>query len=159
MAYVQLDNPEIIDLASIQKIISVLNDHSDYLNVLVTKFGADIIPDWLADEYDSTFDLASNMIAFGKRKINPGSANEEEYNGKTYYYKEVQYGNGVSFSAKPNVIVSHDNTGGSIGGQLDIIVSTHNITPTGFTIRAHRPSGTQQIENDIDINFVAIGAR
>lgn len=157
MSYVQLDNPEIIDLASIQKIISVLNDHSDYLNVLVNKFGADIIPDWLADDFDSTFDLASTMIAFGKRKITPDDDSTSGAN--TYYSKQVNYGSGVTFSAKPIVVVSHDNSDGSVGGQLDPIISTHNVTPTGFAIRVFRPGENDQISNNIEVNFVAIGPR
>ena len=37
MSYVKISDPAIIDLAGIQQIISVVNQHSDYLNVLINK--------------------------------------------------------------------------------------------------------------------------
>ena len=39
MAYVKISDPAIIDLAGIQQIINIVNQHSDYLNVLINKLG------------------------------------------------------------------------------------------------------------------------
>jgi hypothetical protein len=159
MAYVKIDNPEIIDMASIQKIIDVINDHSDYLNVLVNRFGADYIPDWLADDLQSDFDLATSNIVFGKVKLDPSETDHVgDSNGNTYYRTTFPFETGVTFSQIPRVIVSHDNTDGTIGGQLDIVVSTHNVTTTGFTVRAYKPDGSAATA-PIIVNFIAIGPR
>lgn len=159
MAYVKIDNPEIIDMASIQKIIDVINDHSDYLNVLVNRFGADYIPDWLADDIQSDFDLATSNIVFGKIKLNPDNEDHVgDSNGDPYYRRTYNFETGVIFSKAPRVIVSHDNTDGTIGGQLDIVVSTHNVTTTGFTVRACKPDGSAA-SAPIIVNFIAIGPR
>lgn len=159
MAYVQIENPEIIDLSSIQKIINVLNDHSDYLNVLVSKFGANYIPDWLANDVQSNFDIATTNIVFGKAIIEPGSPYEQGSGNGTYYIAALDFETGVTFSEPPIVIVSHDNSDGQVGGQLDMIVSTHNISTTGFTARMVRSGTTKTINNDVHINYIAIGPR
>lgn len=160
MAYVKIDNPEIIDLAGIQAIINVINDHSDYLNVLVNKFGADYVPDWLADDNQANFDIATTNIVFGQVKIKPTSAFDEiNSDGDKYYAAAYDFETGVSFSKTPKVIVSHDNSDGSAGGQLDIIVSTHNVSTSGFTVRVFKPSGDGEISNNVIVNFIAIGPR
>lgn len=162
MAYIQIENPEIIDLASIQKIINVVNDHSDYLNALVNKFGADYVPDWLADDNQANFDVATTNIVHGKVTFRAADLDDYEEingNGDTYYAKAKTFDTGVTFSEIPRVIVSHDNSDGSVGGQLDLIVSTHNVTTSGFVIRVFKPSGNQKITNKLVINYIAIGKR
>lgn len=158
MAYIQIDNPEIIDLASIQKIINVVNDHSDYLNVLVNKFGADYLPDWLAANNQANFDIATTNIVHGQETVTPDD-DAEGSGGVTYYSKAIDFETGVSFSQKPRVFVSHDNSDGVVGGQLDLIVSTHNISANGFTIRVFRPGDNQEITNNVVVNYIAIGPR
>ena len=161
MSYVQIENPEIIDLASIQKIINVLNDQSDYLNVLVNKFGADYVPDIFANSVQGNFDIATSLIVFGKTIIKPNNNNFLRTNadGATYYFVDEPFQTGVSFSEPPRVLVSHDNTGGASGGQLDIVVSTHGVTTSGFTARAFRTGTSKAIGNDIEIFYIAIGPR
>jgi hypothetical protein len=160
MSYVQIENPEIIDLASIQKIINVLNDHSDYLNVLVNAFGADFVPDFFASSVQGNFNIGSSLIVYGKTTIKPNNDFQRQNNDNlTYYAVEEPFATGVSFARPPRVLVSHDNTGGSAGGQLDIVVSTYNITTSSFTARAFRTGPNKNIGNDIDILYIAIGER
>lgn len=157
MAYVKISDQSIVDLSTIQQIINVINDHSDYLNVLVNKFGANYVPDWLQDDVQSNFDLSRNNIVFGKAKITPSTFTT--YNNKKYYYAQASFQTGVSFAEPPIVIVSHDNSDGVQGGQLDIAVSTHGITTTGFTARAHRVGTDPNITNNIILNYIAIGEK
>lgn len=159
MSYVKISDPSIIDLSGIQQIISVVNQHSDYLNILINRFGAIVTPDWSAENIQSLFDVSTTNIAFGKAIIEPGSPYQQGSGGSTYYVATVDFESGVTFSQVPLVLVSHDNSDGQVGGQLDIIPSTHDISTTGFTARIFRSGTNKLITNDIHINYIAIGRR
>lgn len=163
MSYVKISDPAIIDLAGIQQIISVVNQHSDYLNVLINRFGTIVTPDWTAADAQGIYDPATHNIAFGKATI---EADEENINtvpsnNKVFYEKSFEY-NGITFSEKPYVTLSLDNSFGSLSGQLDIMLSLHNVTTGGFVVRAARSgfyNNKQTIDNKIQINWIAIGPR
>lgn len=159
MSYIKISDPSIIDLSGIQQIISVVNQHSDYLNILINRFGAVVTPDWSAENVQSLFDVSTTNIAFGKAIIKPGSPYQQGSGGSTYYVATVDFESGVTFSQVPLVLVSHDNSDGQVGGQLDIIPSTHDISTTGFTARIVRAGTTKVISNNIEINYIAIGRR
>jgi hypothetical protein len=159
MSYVQIENPEIIDLASIQKIINVLNDHSDYLNVLVNAFGADYVPDFTASDTQNNFNLGSSLMIFGRTVINPDDHEKQNTNNLVYYSKQEPFSTGVSFAEPPRVLVSHDNTEGAAGRQLDVVLSTNNVTTSGFTVRAFRTGTAKQITNNVEVFYIAIGER
>lgn len=161
MSYVKISDPAIMDLAGIQQIISVVNQHSDLLNVLTNRFGTILTPDWDGDTTEGLFDVASTNIAFGKETIYDDD--DVEVGGKTIYVKTFTFGEGVTFSKKPYITLTLDNTGGSQNNQADIIVSLHGVTTSGFTIRALRSgfysNGKQTIDNSIRVNWIAIGPR
>ena len=158
MAYVKISDPAIMDLSGIQQIINVVNQHSDYLNALVNKFGANYIPDWTADNVQANFDIATTNIIYGKVTITP----DDDYvtsGGTPYYYKTFTFDTGISFSEIPNVSLTHNNTDGIVGGQLDIIVSLHNCSTTGFTARVFRSGSNKLVTSNVEINFIAVGRR
>lgn len=160
MAYVKISDPAIIDLAGIQQIINVVNQHSDYLNVLINKLGINNIPNWDGDDYDALNDLATTTIAYGKRKIRDNDEDETP-GGKKFYARSVTFGSGVSFSQPPRIVASVDNSEHNANTQLDFIVSVHDVSTSGFTIRLMRAGaqGTQILDTDILVNWVAIGPR
>jgi len=162
MAYVKISDPAIMDLSGIQQIINVVNQHSDYLNALVNRFGANYIPDWTQPDVQSNFDIATSNIIYGKVTITP----DDDYvtsNSRTYYYKPVLFDTGISFSEIPNVVVTNNNIDNSISGHLDIIPSIHNCSTTGFTARIFRSgiktNNKDLITDDVELNFIAVGRR
>lgn len=161
MSYVKVSDPAIIDLAGIQQIISVVNQHSDYLNVLINRFGTIVSPDYGAASTQGIYDAATTQIAFGKAEITSSDTGTTT-NGKTYYTQDFTYGPGITFSASPLITLALDNSQGAAGGQLDFILSLHNVTTTGFDIRAVRSgfyNNKQTLDNSIQVNWIAIGPR
>ena len=160
MAYVKISDPAIIDLAGIQQIISVVNQHSDYLNVLINRIGIAASPDWDADDTDAINDLATTTITFGKRKIRDNDENTTP-SGKKFYARSVTFGEGVSFSKPPRIVATVDNSERSYNTQLDFIVSVHDVTTDGFTIRLMRAGAQNKevLDEDILVNWIAIGPR
>ena len=161
MAYVKISDPAIMDLAGIQQIINVVNQHSDYLNVLINKLGINNVPSWDADDFDALNDLASTTIAYGKRKIRSTDDETASGNSKKFYARSVTFGSGVSFSQPPRIIATVDNSEHGANTQLDFIVSVHDVTTGGFTIRIMRSGaqGVQTLASDILVNWLDIGPR
>lgn len=166
MSYVKISDPAIIDLAGVQQIINVVNQHSDYLNALINRFGNVVIPDWEGDETKGVYDPATCALAFGKATVTPTSQNDEQTpGGKTFYNVNVTFDN-VTFSQKPFVYLTLDNSDGTYNTQLDFILSAYNVSTNQFTLRAMRAgvfsSGGQPkytIDNNIKVNWMAIGPR
>jgi len=161
MSYVKISDPAILDLAGIQQIISVVNDHSDLLNALINRFGSVVTPNWSAENNQGVYDPSTHVLAFGKATIEANEENTETVGSKTYYKKDFSFNN-ISFSSKPYITLSLDNSFGNAGNQLDIILSVYNVSTTGFDIRAVRSgfyAGKQTIENKIQVNWIAIGPR
>jgi hypothetical protein len=161
MAYVKISDPAIIDLAGVQQIINVVNQHSDYLNVLINKLGVAYTPDWTdGDEVDAVNDLATTTIKYGKRKIRDDDEDTTP-NGKKFYARSVTFSAGTSFSQPPFVVATVDNSDHASNTQLDFVVSVHDVTTGGFTIRLMRAGaqGTQVLDEDILVKWIAIGPR
>lgn len=162
MSYVKISDTSIMDLAGIQQIINVVNQHSDYLNALVNRFGADYIPDWTQPDVQANFDIANSNIVYGKIRITP----DDDYvtsNSRTYYRKNVTFSTGISFSETPIILLTPNNSDGSVDTELDIISSLHNCSTTGFTARFWRggikSSNKDLITSNVEINWIAIGRR
>lgn len=161
MSYVKISDPAIIDLAGVQQIISVVNQHSDLLNTLINRFGTIITPDYEAEDTQGIYDPASHNIAFGKEQIRTVDSDTTP-GDKTYYYRLVQFGAGVTFSSPPYITLAVDNSQGSLSGQLDMMVSVTDVTTTDFTIRVARSgfyNNKQTIDNQVQVNWIAIGPR
>lgn len=161
MSYVKISDPAIIDLAGIQQIISVVNQHSDLLNVLINRFGTVVTPDWNAEAAQAVYDPATHNLAFGKVAIKSADSDETP-GGKTYYYKLIPFGSGITFASAPYITLALDNSQGQISGQLDFMLSVTDVTTTDFTIRAARSgfyNNKQTIDNEIQVNWIAVGPR
>lgn len=161
MSYVKISDPAIIDLSGIQQIISVVNQHSDLLDALINRFGTVITPNWNDEEVEGIYDPSAHNIAFGRVTIPANDDNKETVGTKPYYRKTFDY-NDVTFSAKPIVLVSLDNSFGDQDNQLDIMLSVYNVTTSQFMVRAARSgfyNNKLTIDNKIQLNWVAIGPR
>jgi hypothetical protein len=161
MSYIKISDPAIIDLAGVQQIINVVNQHSDYLNGLINRFGPETTPDWEGDSTESQFDAATASITYGKITIKSND-NDTTPGGKTYYKQAVTFGSGITFSKPPFITLTLDNSGGSESGQMDFILSVHNVSTSGFTIRAIRSgfyNNKETIDNNIRVNYIATGPR
>ena len=163
MSYVKISDPAIIDLAGIQQIISVVNQHSDYLNVLINKLGVINNPDWSADDLSAINDLASTTIAYGKIKVKDIEANRYTTSGGKRFYavSNIPFGTGVSFSQPPRIVATIDNIGHALNNRLDFIPSVHGVTTTSFTMRIMRAGSESnlQLTDDVSVNWIAIGPR
>jgi hypothetical protein len=164
MSYVKISDPAIMDLAGVQQIISVVNQHSDYLNILINRFGTILSPDWEGESTQNIFNVTTSNIAYGKETIK-STDNDTTPGGKTFYKIDVDY-NGATFTQKPFIVLTLDNSEGSENTQSDFILSVYAVTTTGFTIRAIRSglfsSGGEPkytIDNNIKVNWIAIGPK
>lgn len=160
MAYVKISDPAIMDLAGIQQIINVVNQHSDYLNVLINKLGINDIPNWDDEDWAAINDAANTTIAFGQQRLT-NTDNQDEVNGKKFYYKVVPDYGSASFSKPPRVVATIDNTGKAANAQLDLIVTVDDVTTEGFVLRIMR-AGTQAkqtLDGSVRVNWIAIGPR
>jgi hypothetical protein len=160
MSYVKISDPAIMDLAGMQQIINVINQHSDYLNVLINRFGTVITPTWDEKAAQQIYDPATSVIAYGKTPIESDDDNEVGAN-KTFYDQSVTF-DGVTFSQVPHIVATLDNSQGSLSGQLDFMISVHGATTSGFTLRAMRAgvfNDKWTIDNEIRVNWIAIGPR
>ena len=101
MAYVKISDPAIVDLGAIQQIISVVNNHTEYLNALVNKFGATNTPDFNLRDVQGNFDIATSNVIYGKVTITPDDEGTTS-GGIKYYFKEVTFDTGLSFASIPN---------------------------------------------------------
>lgn len=161
MSYIKISDASIMDLAGIQQIINVVNQHSDYLNALINRFGVVTVPDWEGDVTEGQLDPASHSVAFGKTTIT-STDDDTTPGGKTYYKQYVTFESGVVFAQKPFIVLTLDNSTGSEHAQADFILSLHGVSTTGFTIRAIRTGfygGKLTIDNNIKVNWVAVGPR
>ena len=160
MSYVKISDPAIMDLAGIQQIISVVNQHSDYLNVLINRFGTIISPDYDGATTKGLYDVASTNIAFGKETVT--NDNKVTVDGKDIYLATVTFDEDITFSKKPFIILTLDNTGGAQKNQADIVLSVYGVTTSEFTIRALRSGFYNEkytIDNSVKVNWIAIGPR
>jgi hypothetical protein len=163
MSYIKVSDPAIMDLAGMHQIINVVNQHSDYLNVLINKFGNNYQPVWVDDNVVATHDIATQQIIYGKATITATSKTDSSiYNsGGKFYYKTVSFVNGVTFSSPPFIIATVNVPGSGTSTQnADFIVTTYSTTNSGFGLRAKRSGSTATYDgSSIVINWVAIGPR
>ena len=163
MSYIKISDPAIMDLAGMHQIINVVNQHSDYLNVLINKFGTNSNPVWVDDNVAATHDIATQQIIYGKATISATSKTDSSIYNSTAkcYFKTVSFASGVTFSSPPFVIASLADPGTSFSGNnADAIISTYHITNSGFGVRVKRAGTTATYDgSSLVINWVAIGPR
>lgn len=154
MPYVKIPDPNIIDLAAWNEVITVVNQHSDSIAALTNDFGINYDPEWDGDNYSVQYDATSQKIIYGRALLKPSAAN----NGKIWH-EAVTF---VSpFSATP-VVTATILTGNAINTSTknaDAICAVYQINQNGFNYRINRPSTDSQLTENIWVNWIAVGPR
>lgn len=163
MAYVQISDPAIIDLAAWHQVINVVNQHSDSIAALSNNFGMSWSANYDDDNWSSPFDFGSCMIEFGRVKILASQIQAETLNGiEVGYAEEVVNFNSGSFSNNP-VITATVYTGASSGykDSTDINISIKTLGPDSFTVTAvfAGQQDPQDTPKAFYINWIAIGPK
>ena len=151
MSYVKIADPAILDIAAWHQLIQVVNQHSDTINSITNTFGSSLSTSSTdGDNWNSTFDLGSQIIQFGRAKL-------AETTSET-----VQFA--LSFSDKPVVIAQYRT---DIESRRDFVVTTANTDISSFDLHIRKPAQSGGVsEPPIDptgktfyIDWIAIGPK
>lgn len=124
MSYVKISNPSIIDIAAWHQLIQVVNQHSDAIASITNNFGSSLsITGTDGDDWRSTFDLGTQMIHFGRAKL-------DNITSDTIAFP-------ISFSAKPVVIAQYRT---DIEARRDFVVTTANTYTNSFDVHIRKPA-------------------
>jgi hypothetical protein len=155
MPYVKISDPAIIDLASFQQIVQVVNQHSDSISAFTNDYGITWTPNYTNDDWASAFDLSTQSIQFGRAKLNTTDSNSSGI-----WYESIAFT--IPFSATP-IVTATVNTG--ITGSpvstpnSELIVEVYNVIDTGFTYKVKVPGSTAGPSSAIFVNWIAIGPK
>lgn len=152
MAYVKISDPAIIDIAAWHQLIQVVNQHSDAIAAISNNFGSSLsVTGTDGDDWRSTFDLGSQMIHFGRAKLDNITSDTIEFP--------------IGFSAKPVVIAQYRT---DIEARRDYVVTTANTDLGSFDLYIRKPAqidgGANQAPIDptgktFNIDWIAIGPK
>ena len=175
MPYIKISDPNIIDLTSWHQVINVVNQHSDTISAITNNFGAQGTgaTDWnTASNFAHTFDVGSQQILYGKRKV---VVADQVRDGKITTYTDIIYdaidfqdaNSGASdFTQKPIITASAQFSNTAISNtDASIVCTIFNVTNTGFSIRlrdarsTNTSTGAIPLAGIIYINWIAIGPK
>ncbi len=151
MSYVKISDPSIVDLAAWQQVINVVNQHSDSIALLTNNFGASNITDFSQSSWESTYDPGSQIIEFGRVKVNYNDLQTPRTEGEGISYRIGQSFN-TPFTTIPSVTATGQSSATSQTND-DIIITVLNVTTSDFVINIVKPavpsgiSGTTGIKN------------
>lgn len=155
MAYVRIPDPNIIDLAAWHQVISVVNQHSDSLAAITNDFGANYerVEDEESGDYSVQYDVSSQKILYGRALLKPADANNGVVWNETISFI-------TPFSLRP-VVTATILAGNDAArtAQKDAIVSVYKLTTESFSYRVLRPANYESIDENIWVNWIAIGPR
>ena len=172
MPYINISDPNIIDLAAWHQVINTINQHSDTLDAVTNKFGVQGSGqvDWNTDpEFAITYSQGSQKIIHGRFKVDTESSSQLYTTGKNIFYGDISFADPVSgstsFSAKPTVTATVQYGATDISALSDssgnTICSLFDVNKDGFSYRAMnaRSSSTAKIPltGHFYINWTAIG--
>lgn len=124
MSYVKISDPAIIDIAAWHQLIQVVNQHGDAIAAITNNFGSSLtVTNTQGDDWRSTFDLGSQMIHFGRAKLDNITNDNIEFP--------------ISFSAKPVVIAQYRT---DIADRRDFVVTTANTSNSSFDLYIRKPN-------------------
>lgn len=173
MGFVQISDPNIVDLTAIHNIINVVNQHSNALSQLTNSTGAanNSTVSWGGTDVQAEFTPASQNIVFGRASftsaISPTSLNTSvsAFGNYKLYTKQVTFAgqNGIAaFSTyTPFVLltVNTGNTSGSVSQSFpDAIAHAYNVSSTGFSIRLLLNTAMTSGQA-VYVNWMAIGPK
>jgi NADP-dependent 3-hydroxy acid dehydrogenase YdfG len=148
MPYVQISDPNIIDLASWHQVINVVNQHSDAIAALTNNFGLSWSPDYDGDDWSSAFDFGSQIIVYGRSRVN-GTVDNTTTISQTINFTQP-------FSAKP-VVTATVYTGTE--SRYDAVATTMDQTTSSFTLRVTNLPATVTVDTYVTVNWIAIGPK
>ena len=151
MSYVKISDPAIIDIAAWHQLIQVVNQHSDAIAAISNNFGSSLsVTGTDGDDWRSTFDLGSQMIHFGRAKLDNITNDNIEFP--------------ISFSAKPVVIAQYRT---DTEARRDFVTTTTNTYVDSFDLYIRKPaqdSGVNATPIDptgktLYVDWIAIGPK
>lgn len=159
MTWVKVPDPNIIDLAAWQSLISTVNQHGDSLASILNEYSVGWTPTTEPDGgWKAIYDIGTQKIEYGKVKLSYASnLNASTQAGKYAYIEEVVFP--AAFSETPAIIVSNSssNTDGSTYAST-WIVTTFDHSQTGFKVRLTASDNSELTGNwNILASWIAIG--
>jgi hypothetical protein len=172
MGYVQIGDPNIIDVASWQQLIAAVDSNTAAIATMTDKFGANGgTVKWGDPNYSGAYTMGSQKIIYGRTLIDTESSTATSTAGDNIYYGNVSFtdpnGSGAdSFTNKPLVTATIEfsrTTLPEYDENASIVITTWNVNKDGFSYRVTNPKST---ENDpvpllysFYINWIAIGPK
>ena len=180
MPYVKISDPQIIDLAAWQSVISVVNAHDDSILSLTNNIGSGTasVIDYNGDaDFVNTFNPGTQKILYGRTKILMSEMSVVADSYGQVVYKTIDFGQDGSsvFNARPIMTASiqfgHTSISSLADKNHDIMFSLFNIGPTSFSFRINRAIATPDeatstkrplvipANNTFFLNWSALGPR
>jgi hypothetical protein len=170
MGYVQIGDPNIIDVASWQQLISAVDANTAAIATITDKFGANGgAVKWGYENYSGAYTQGSQKIIYGRTKItNATSANQDS---KNLFYGTVNFfdsnGSGAdSFTNTPLVIATIEFPSATLPenkNNASIAVTTWNVNRDNFSWRVTNPKSSATTPFPLTgyfyINWIAIGPK
>lgn len=142
MGYVHIENPNILDLAAWQQMISVVNDHSTAISAITDKYSqtgaANVV--WTDPTFAGTYNLGSQKIVYGKTKI---VVADEDITAAGVHHGAISFTSTTTsaFTNSPVVTatVAYGNTDLPGDSTAPFIITMYNVSKTGFNYRVINP--------------------
>jgi hypothetical protein len=174
MGYVQIGDPNIIDVANWQQLISAVDANTAAIGNITDKFGANGgTVKWEETNYSGAYTMGSQKIIYGRTKIDTATAANQD--SKNLFYGTVNFldanGSGAdSFTNKPLVIATIEFGSATLPAteitksNASIAITTWNVNKDSFSWRVTNPkssaTGTKvPLGSFFFINWIAIGPK
>lgn len=171
MGYVQLGDPNIIDVANWQQLIAAVDANTAAIGNITDKFGANGgTVNWGSANYSGAYTMGSQKIIYGRTKIDTATAADQD--SKNLFYGTVNFldvnGSGAdSFTNKPLVTATIEfgsTTLPTNKAAASIAITTWNVNKDSFSWRVTNPkssaTGTKvPLTSFFFINWIAIGPK
>ena len=177
MAYVQISDPNIIDLSAWHEVINVVNQHSYSLAAITDNFGASTAATvgWsTSDDLAVTFVMGSQKIVYGRTRVDfSGDNKAERRNGDNLFYGDIVFGGttgSTGFASTPIVTTTIQYGYGdpatlpsNSDNNANTTCTIFNLDKTGFSFRVMNPRSVQghvvALTGHLYINWTAIGPK
>lgn len=158
----QINNPNVLDLSEWQKVIAEVNNLSNRVDAITTKYGAGSADTalWSVTDFNKEFNLGTHRIIFGKQKIDTTDPTIKTGNFLHDYVSFAQSPGVTVFTAKPIITATlqFGATTSVPGSNTNAIVVVYNVSKDGFSYRvSNPPSATSDWNGYFYINYIAIG--
>lgn len=160
MPFVQISDPNILDLPAWQQVINTVNQHSDSISSLTNNFGLYFqklydTEDTSNKTWQSPFDFGSCIIQFGTSRLY--SANATPSPTSSNYYNQVTFQDAFKVAPIVTATLYQPGSNAALEYNDDAIISLWNVTSSSFSYRFNRP--TLAIDTEASVNWIAIGPK